>query len=46
MSDADAVRLTDAMAFAEGQRGHDLGVGIPRETYDVLLAEKKPKPLT
>ena len=25
------VRLTDAMAFAEGQRGHDLGFDAPHE---------------
>ena len=25
------VRLTDAMAFAEGQRGHDLGLDVPHE---------------
>jgi GH15 family glucan-1,4-alpha-glucosidase len=25
------VRLTDAMAFAEGQRGHDLGYDAPHE---------------
>jgi GH15 family glucan-1,4-alpha-glucosidase len=26
-----AVRLTDAMAFPEGQRGHDLGLDVPHE---------------
>src|SRR5215212_6205358 len=25
------VRLTDALAFAEGQRGHDIGLGAPHE---------------
>src|SRR5215218_2612679 len=28
---AGSVRLTDAMAFAEGQRGHDLGYDAPHE---------------
>ena len=28
---AGAVRLTDAMAFAEGQRGHELGFDAPHE---------------
>src|SRR3954453_10513946 len=26
-----SVRLTDALAFAEGQRGHDIGLGAPHE---------------
>src|SRR5829696_4005979 len=30
-TDAGQVRLTDAMAFAEGQRGHDLGFDAPHE---------------
>src|ERR687883_634035 len=30
-TDAGSVRLTDAMAFAEGQRGHDLGYDAPHE---------------
>ena len=30
-TDAGQVRLTDAMAFAEGQRGHDLGYDAPHE---------------
>src|SRR5919199_2580804 len=30
-TDAGVVRLTDAMAFAEGQRGHDLGYDAPHE---------------
>jgi GH15 family glucan-1,4-alpha-glucosidase len=30
-TDAGEVRLTDAMAFAEGQRGHDLGYDAPHE---------------
>src|ERR671937_513011 len=30
-TDAGTVRLTDAMAFAEGQRGHDLGYDAPHE---------------
>src|ERR687897_364324 len=30
-SDAGVVRLTDAMAFAEGQRGHELGFDAPHE---------------
>ena len=30
-TDTGAVRLTDAMAFAEGQRGHDLGYDAPHE---------------
>ena len=30
-TDAGEVRLTDAMAFAEGQRGHDLGFDAPHE---------------
>src|SRR5215210_8163952 len=30
-TDAGKVRLTDAMAFAEGQRGHDLGYDAPHE---------------
>src|ERR1700754_4679995 len=25
------LRLTDALAFAEGQRGHELGLGVPHE---------------
>jgi GH15 family glucan-1,4-alpha-glucosidase len=29
-TEAGSVKLTDAMAFAEGQRGHDLGLGAPR----------------
>src|SRR6516225_6914452 len=28
-TESGTVRLTDAMAFAEGQRGHDLGFGAP-----------------
>ena len=28
-TDTGVVRLTDAMAFAEGQRGHDLGLDVP-----------------
>ena len=30
-TDAGQVKLTDAMAFAEGQRGHDLGFDSPHE---------------
>ncbi len=30
-TDSGQVRLTDAMAFAEGQRGHDLGFDAPHE---------------
>jgi alpha,alpha-trehalase len=30
-TDSGQVRLTDAMAFAEGQRGHDLGHDAPHE---------------
>src|ERR671935_698529 len=30
-TDGGTVRLTDAMAFAEGQRGHDLGHDSPHE---------------
>src|SRR5215212_7602575 len=30
-TDTGAVRLRDAMAFAEGQRGHDLGYDAPHE---------------
>jgi GH15 family glucan-1,4-alpha-glucosidase len=30
-TDSGTVRLTDAMAFAEGQRGHDLGYEAPHE---------------
>src|SRR5919108_163085 len=30
-TDAGAVRLLDAMAFAQGQRGHDLGFNAPHE---------------
>jgi GH15 family glucan-1,4-alpha-glucosidase len=30
-TDRGQVRLTDAMAFAEGQRGHDLGFDAPHE---------------
>src|SRR5215210_2544545 len=30
-TDTGTVRLTDAMAFAEGQRGHDLGYDAPHE---------------
>ncbi len=30
-TDDGVVRLTDALAFAEGQRGHELGRGAPRE---------------
>src|SRR3954465_12926030 len=31
-----AVRLTDAMAFAEGQRGHDLGKDAPHEVLRLV----------
>jgi GH15 family glucan-1,4-alpha-glucosidase len=31
ITDEGTVRLTDALAFAEGQRGHDLGLGAPHE---------------
>src|SRR5688572_22178754 len=30
-TDSGQVRLTDAMAFADGQRGHDLGFDAPHE---------------
>src|SRR5918996_854617 len=30
-TDTGTVRLVDAMAFAPGQRGHDLGYGAPHE---------------
>src|SRR5215211_9331439 len=30
-TDAGSVRLRDAMAFVEGQRGHDLGFDAPHE---------------
>jgi alpha,alpha-trehalase len=30
-TDTGSVRLLDALAFAEGQRGHDLGFGAPHE---------------
>src|SRR5919198_1355626 len=30
-TDTGSVRLLDAMAFAEGQRGHDLGFDAPHE---------------
>jgi alpha,alpha-trehalase len=30
-TDTGSVRLTDALAFADGQRGHDLGFDAPRE---------------
>ena len=30
-TDAGQVKLTDAMAFAEGQRGHELGFDAPHE---------------
>jgi GH15 family glucan-1,4-alpha-glucosidase len=30
-TDAGRIRLTDAMAFAEGQRGHELGYDAPHE---------------
>ncbi len=30
-TDTGAVRLLDCMAFAEGQRGHDLGLDVPHE---------------
>src|SRR5215207_1350663 len=30
-TDTGTVKLTDAMAFAEGQRGHDLGYDAPHE---------------
>ena len=30
-ADTGSVRLTDCMAFAEGQRGHDLGLEAPHE---------------
>ena len=29
---AGSVRLTDALAFAEGQRGHDIGLEAPHDT--------------
>ncbi len=35
-TDAGSVRLTDAMAFAEGQRGHDLGVSAPHEVLRLV----------
>jgi alpha,alpha-trehalase len=31
MTETGAVRVTDAMAFAPGQRGHDLGLEVPHE---------------
>jgi alpha,alpha-trehalase len=30
-TDTGAVKLTDALVFAEGQRGHDLGYDVPHE---------------
>src|SRR5438445_7162855 len=30
-TESGAVRLTDALAFAEGQRGHELGLVVPHE---------------
>jgi alpha,alpha-trehalase len=30
-TDGGEVRLTDAMSFAEGQRGHELGLDVPHE---------------
>ena len=30
-TDSGVVRLTDALAFADGQRGHDLGTDAPHE---------------
>ena len=30
-TDTGSVRLHDAMAFAEGQRGHELGFDAPHE---------------
>jgi GH15 family glucan-1,4-alpha-glucosidase len=52
-TDTGSVRLRDAMAFAEGQRGHDLGYDAPHEvlravegvTGDVeLVLELAPRP--
>ena len=31
-----SVRLTDAMSFAAGQRGHDLGLGVPHEVLRLV----------
>src|SRR5215211_6748985 len=35
-TDTGTVRLRDAMAFAEGQRGHDLGYDAPHEVLRAL----------
>jgi alpha,alpha-trehalase len=35
-ADSGRVRLTDAMAFAEGQRSHELGLGPPHELLRAL----------
>jgi alpha,alpha-trehalase len=52
-TDSGTVRLTDAMAFAEGQRGHELGYDAPHEVLrsvegvsgDVeLVMELAPRP--
>jgi alpha,alpha-trehalase len=52
-TDSGVVRLTDAMAFAEGQRGHDLGKDSPHELLRTvecisgevdLLFELAPRP--
>jgi alpha,alpha-trehalase len=52
-TDSGAVKLLDAMAFAEGQRGHDLGYDAPHEVLRTvecvsgqveLLMELAPRP--
>jgi GH15 family glucan-1,4-alpha-glucosidase len=35
-TETGSVRLTDAMAFAEGQRGHELGLDAPHELLRVV----------
>jgi GH15 family glucan-1,4-alpha-glucosidase len=35
-TDDGVVRLTDAMAFAEGQRGHELGLDVPHEVLRLV----------
>jgi len=37
MTDSGTVRLLDALAFVEGQRGHDLGLDAPRELLRLVV---------
>ncbi|HEX2146995.1 MAG TPA: trehalase-like domain-containing protein, partial [Pseudorhizobium sp.] len=36
-TNSGVVRLTDAMALAEGQRGHDLGKDVPHELLRAIV---------